>query len=373
MKKIAIFTGYYLPHTGGVENYTFNIAKEFVNEGNKVFIITSRYEDTLPEIEQKEGITIYRLPTYSLFVKRHPIIKFNKGKRELIKKLQNEKIDFVILQTRFWLTTVIGGKFAKKNGISRILIEHGISHFTVHNKILDFFGRIYEHILTSYVKRLVKDYYGVSEQCNKWLKHFNMNAKGILYNSININEYEKYKNEKYELPIKKQTTKILFVGRMIKDKGIIELIESYKELKKVYPLTLILAGNGPLLESLKKENPDCIFTDNLKHPDIMRLYNSVDIFINPSYSEGLPTTVLEAGLMKCKIIATDVGGTSEIIEHKKEGILCKPTTKSIKEAIKTMLEDKSYNQYGDNAHKKIIQKFDIKKNAKNILEMMKYK
>lgn len=372
MKKIAIFTGYYVPHTGGVENYTKHIAEEFVKEGNQVYIITSRYDKSLPEIETNDGITIYRLPTYRLFVNRHPILKFNKNNKDIMKKLEEEKIDFVILQTRFWLTTVVGGKFAKKNNIKRILIEHGTSHFTVHNKVLDFFGRIYEHILTNYVKTLVKEYYGVSNGCNKWLEHFKMKAKGVLYNSIDTKEYEKYKDEKYELSIDdKNIIKILFVGRMIQDKGVIELSEAYKQLKDTYPIKLIFAGDGPILERIKKENPDCIFTGNLKHNDIMKLLNSVDIFINPSYSEGLPTTVLEAGLMKCPIIATDVGGTSEIIENGKEGILCNPTVESIKKALEDMINNDNKKEYGKKVHEKILAKFDTSKNAKKILEIMK--
>lgn len=372
MKKIAIFTGYYLPHTGGVENYTNHIAKEFVKEENEVYVITSRYDETLSETETKDGITIYRLPTYSLFVNRHPILKFNKKQKELMKKIEKEQIDFVILQTRFWLTTVAGGRFAKRNNIKRILIEHGTSHFTVHNKILDFFGRIYEHLLTGYVKTLVKEYYGVSKECNKWLEHFKMKAKGVLYNSIDTKEYEKYKNEKYPLILENdKSIKILFVGRMIQDKGIIELVEAYKQLKKSYPLTLIFAGDGPLLGNMKKENPDCIFTGNLQHDDIMKLLNSVDIFINPSYSEGLPTTVLEAGLMKCSIVATDVGGTSEIIEDHKEGLLCDPTIESIKNALENMIKNDNRREYGERAHDKILSKFDTAQNAKKILEIMK--
>lgn len=337
-----------------------------------MFIITSRYDSTLPEIEKKEGITIYRLPTYSLFVHRHPILKFNKRKRELMKELEQSQIDFVILQTRFWLTTVVGGRFAKKKHIQRILIEHGTSHFTVHHKLLDFLGGIYEHLLTNYVKTLVKDYYGVSKQCNQWLEHFHMKSNGVLYNSIDTKEYDRYKNEKYLLPVEEnQTIKILFVGRMIQDKGILELIQAFQSLQQHYSLTLILAGDGPLLERLKKEHPDYIFTGNLKHEDVMRLYNSVDIFINPSYSEGLPTTVLEAGLMKCPIIATNVGGTKEIIKDHQNGLLCKPTAESITVTLEEMIKDKQRKQYGENAYQKILDQFDTRKNAKRILEIMK--
>lgn len=371
MKTIAIFTGYYLPHVGGVERYTYHIAKELIKQGYRVFIITSRYDESLREIEQMDEITIYRLPTYRLFVSRHPILKFNKKQRELVKELEKQQIDFVILQTRFWLTTVVGGRFAKRNKIPRILIEHGTSHFTVHNPILDFFGRTYEHILTNYVKTLVKKYYGVSSQCVNWLKHFKIEAKGVLYNSIDITKYQEFNMQTYPLPVKEDTIKILFVGRMIQDKGIIELIEAYKRLKKKYDIELVLAGEGPLFKKIKEENKDIIFTGSLKNEDVMKLYNSIDIFINPSYSEGLPTTVLEAGLMKCAVVATDVGGTSEIIEDGKEGLLCKPEVTDIVEKLEILIKNKNLRkQLGENLHNKVIKQFSWENTTKQLLDII---
>lgn len=74
-------------------------------------------------------------------------------------QLKKENIEFCVLNTRFWLTSLLGAKFAKKKNIPSILIEHGSSHFTVYNKILDFFGHIYEHLLTNTIKKYVSDFY----------------------------------------------------------------------------------------------------------------------------------------------------------------------------------------------------------------------
>lgn len=103
----------------------------------------------------------------------------------------------------------------------------------------------------------------------------------------------------------------------------------------------------------------------------MSLYNSVDIFINPSYSEGLPTTVLEAGLMKCAVVATDVGGTSEIIEDGKEGLLCKPEVLDITKKLEIVIKDKSLRKMiAENLHKKVCEQFSWEKTAKEILEII---
>lgn len=162
MKTIAFFSGYYLPHAGGIEKYEYNLAKQLSKRNIKVVIVTSRDDKNLQSIEKTEYATIYRLPIYSVFSKRYPIIKKNREYRNILRQLEKENIGFCILNTRFQLTTLVGAKFARKNKISRCIIEHGSSHFTVYNKVLDFFGHIYEHLLTKKVKRYVSDFYGVS-------------------------------------------------------------------------------------------------------------------------------------------------------------------------------------------------------------------
>ena len=54
MAKIAFFSGYYFPHLGGVERYTYNLATRLTNMGDKVVIVTLRYDKELPEIEETE-------------------------------------------------------------------------------------------------------------------------------------------------------------------------------------------------------------------------------------------------------------------------------------------------------------------------------
>lgn len=138
MKKIALFSGYFLPHTGGVERYEYNLAKELVKKDYKIVIVTSKYDEILKQIEDLEYAKIYRLPIYKITAGRYPIIKKNKQYKKIMELLKKEKIDSIILNTRFQLTTLVGAKFAKKEKIPACVIEHGTSHFTVYNKVLDF-------------------------------------------------------------------------------------------------------------------------------------------------------------------------------------------------------------------------------------------
>lgn len=208
---------------------------------------------------------------------------------------------------------------------------------------------------------------GVSKACCKWLEHFNIKAKGVLYNAVEISEYECYKSE-----IKAdENIKILYAGRLIEDKGILLLEEAYKTLKKKYfNIKLFIAGDGPLYKKLK-QNEKIVMLGKLEHEDMMKQYITSDIFINPSYSEGLPTTVLEAGLMKCAVVATDVGGTAEIIEDGKEGLLCKPQVQDITEKLDALIKDKESRQnFVENLHKKVIKQFSWENTTKQLLDVI---
>lgn len=376
MKKIAIFTGYYLPHTGGVERYVCNLAKELNKQNNEVLIVTTKYEESLEQIEDLGYAKIYRFPIYSLFSSRYPILKKNKQYRSLLKKLEAEKVDSIILNTRFHLTSLMGAKFAKKQKIPACIIEHGSTHFTVYNKLLDSLGHFYEHTLTDKMKKLVKDYYGVSLKCNSWLSHFKIEAKGVFYNSIDEKEYEKYKTSSYE---KCENDKIVisYVGRMIKEKGILEIIEAYEQLKQKDNIQLIIAGDGPLLKELESKNlsKNIILTGKLNHDEVMGLLNRTDIFVHPSsFAEGMPTSILEAGLMKCAIVATPAGGTAEVINQEDLGIICEPTVKSIKSGIEYYLENaEKRKQTAENIHKRVKENFVWEVTAKQIAQKIVYK
>lgn len=375
MQTIAIFSGYYLPHLGGVERYTYNLAKKLKNMGYKIIIVTSRYDENLKEIEDTEYAKIFRLPTYKIVSSRYPINKQNKRCKELLEMVKQENVNSAIIQTRFWTTSYIASKFISKNNIPACLIEHGSTHFTVNNKILDFFGEKYEHILTNSIKKRVKDYYGVSKKCTEWLKHFNIEAKGVFYNSVNSEEIEEY--SKF---INKDTGKIniTYTGRMIEEKGVLRLIDAFKNLNKKYDnLELSLAGEGPILEKIIQENKDIKnihILGKISHDEVMQLLGKTNIFVNPShFSEGLPTTILEAGLMECAVVATPMGGTTEIISDDSLGYICGFETQEIQEKIEKLInKPEIMKDMSIKIKQKVKEQFSWDITAKKIAETIKY-
>lgn len=375
--KIIIWSANFLPNLGGVERYTYHIAKEFLKKGNEVTVVTSNI-DNLKTFDEIENIRVIRLDVYNLLNGRFPVFKFSSNNRKILKELQKENFDLSIVNTRFYIHSLVASKFSKKYTRKNFLIEHGTGHFTVNHKILDKIGELYEHLISFLVKRNISNFYGVSKACNKWLEHFNIKAEGVFYNSIdkNIEKDDSFDVKKvYNL---NENTKIcVFTGRIIKEKGVLKLINSFNEISSKYEdLVLFIVGDGELYEEIKNnnKNSNIIITGRMEHRKIMKLLERAEIFVLPTeFPEGLPTSILEAGLEKCAVIASDKGGTAEVILDENYGIVLKENTEvEISEKIEYYLREcTKMKETGENLQKRILKNFEWEITANKILEKIK--
>lgn len=148
---------------------------------------------------------------------------------------------------------------------------------------------------------------------------------------------------------KKKKIKFIFVGWLIKEKGIYELIEAAKILiNKGLDFKLDIVGDGSLFNEIR----DQINKNRLENyietfgwcekSKTFDMYSKADVFILPSYAEGFPNSLLEAMHFGLPCIATDVGGIPDSIKTNKNGFLIKP--RSVKDIVQSMskyIEDKS--------------------------------
>ncbi len=141
-------------------------------------------------------------------------------------------------------------------------------------------------------------------------------------------------------------TLILFVGQLTYGKGIRVLIRAIKRLsQKNTSLKLVVLGKGPLTDYIKKMQ--AIIGDQLRYfgflpyNEVLKFYQMADIVISPSiWPEPLSRVIIEAMALGRPIIATNVGGTPEIITQEKNGILIEPGNPiEIKNAINRLIND----------------------------------
>jgi len=360
--KVVIFSGFYQPFLGGIERYTEKLTHELRRLGYRIVIVTTNHT-SLPETE-KGDVTVYRLPSYGLFKNRYPLPRLGRRYRTLMNKIEQENADLVICNTRFQLTTLIGLRYAKRNNLKSLIIEHGSSHFSIGVRSLDFLGGIYEHILTRVIKHYKSTaYYGVSLKCNEWLKHFGIAARGVFYNSIDSSVEVRLPPDNPYMDKFQNKVVITYAGRILKEKGIGLLLGAFQDICNKYEnVVLVVAGDGPQLPQLEakyKQNPRIIFKGKLGYKNLMQLLGRTDIFCHPSmYPEGLPTAILEAGIMKTAVIATDRGGTKEVISDERYGIIVNESEDDLKRALEDLLAHPSQvEELKENLYMRVKQSF----------------
>jgi len=150
------------------------------------------------------------------------------------------------------------------------------------------------------------------------------------FDPANYSESEK-KELRESLGINESDLVYLFVGRLVKDKGINELIEVFEKLNKEYPkTTLVLVGPyekglDPLLpktEEIIHNHPNIIFIG--WRNDVRPYFSISDVLTFPSYREGFPNVVMQSGSMGLPSIVTDINGCNEIVIDNKNGIIVPP-------------------------------------------------
>jgi len=161
----------------------------------------------------------------------------------------------------------------------------------------------------------------------------------------------------------------LFVGRLVKDKGVEELVEAFERLyEKNRKCRLWMVGYyegvlDPISDETDKRIARCEGIDYVGskwNDDLLAYYAAADCFVCPSYREGFPNVVLEAGAMGLPSIVTDINGSREIIIEGKNGTIVPPRdVDSLYAAMEEMLYEKEWRiEMGGRARRLIEERFD---------------
>ena len=168
--------------------------------------------------------------------------------------------------------------------------------------------------------------------------------------------------------IKKDVFTFVFVGRIVRDKGINELCQAMDKLSKSVQARLILVGNfedslDPISDDARgiiKRNPAIESVGPKYGDELLSYYAASDCFVFPSYREGFPNTVIEAGAMGLPSIVTDINGSREIINHGENGVVIpSKDADALYEAMLDMVNDNaSRDRMADNAREMIASRFE---------------
>lgn len=309
--------------------------RDLTNEGYEVIALASPDED-LKELGEREGVR-----TIGIEMERHvnplkDIISLAK----LIWVLKKEKPNIVHSMTpKAGLLCMMA---AKITGVPiRLHTFTGLVWPTA-TGILQKILMMTDKITCACATHIVPEGEGVRQDLQRCITKKPMRVLG--YGNVRGVDLDYWKRNKERADGTLFT--FVFVGRIVGDKGINELVDAFIRYHNENVATRLLLV-GPYEENLDPVLPETKrlieFVDSIvvvgNQKDVRPFYEQGDVLVFPSYREGFPNVVLEAGAMELSSIVTDINGSREIIEHGKNGLIVPPRDEqALYEAMKWIAE-----------------------------------
>ena len=367
---IVIVSPLYPPHLGGVEKYSRSLAAELSGDCD-VTVFCMNTEGS-PDTFREGVVTVHALPCFPLLHGRFPIPRAS-AIRRLKAWFRENRPDFAIVQCRFYLLSWVSCRILSENKIPFIQIEHGAGDIRMANPVVNFVWHLYESILTRSEKRIPHDYYGVSGAAVRWLRHFGIEGKGVLSNAVAPVDFSGAVPGDWRKAhgIPEDGVLITFSGRIMKEKGILDLLMAFDGLKGER-LYLAAAGSGEMdLVKPWRDRPEIFFLGQIPAEEIPSLMADTQIFCLPShFIEGQPTVILEAGVCGAAVVATANGGITEVIPDERFGVLVKSgDTEALREALQDLVDHPEKREtLGAALRERILERFTWKTTAARVLE-----
>ncbi len=357
MKKIRVLHIVQSMETGGLENGIVNLVNHSNSDDFIVDILCLRAKGELAE-------RIHN-PQSQVFFDGNP----HHGKLTAIFKVYQhcKKYDYDIIHSHGYATMLaayIGGSFARCPAI--INGEHGTLYYASKKERLIqrfLFNRMKLNLsVSSVLKDKICDLFAVSEE-----------KFTTIINGVDTHKFQPSSTTSSsqsalakELSINQEHTVIGSVGRLVEVKNYPSLIKAMAIVRDQYPNTkLFLAGEGPERNTLEPLIAELALEQNVtllgRRDDVPALMKLYDIFVLPSFSEGLSNTLLEAMASGTPVVASKVGGNGEIVAEGLSGYLypsndCQALAEVL---IKLVADTSKRSQIGKQARQHIEDNFSI--------------
>ena len=324
--KIAHVSPEFYPAIGGVGQVVRELAKRQVKAGNEVHVFVPDW-DKKKRIRRKEeiidGIHVHRC-TYLA-----QMGNFSTFWPSLLPRLLNGNFDIIHSHLFGHPHFIMSALAAKIKGIPHIHTTH-CPWSDAPRSAIGRFGILISYNLISGLALLATDkIIAITPWENKFIERFGGSRKKIINipNGMDEKFFKKIKNNDFKKKNKISKKIILFFGRLSFTKAPDKFVEIARlVLKKRKDVTFILRGPDEGLKDkvksmIKNEKGIILMDETMDREEIIKMYQSADIFVLPSYREGLPLTLFEAMASGLPVLATPVNGVKYELENGKNGFL----------------------------------------------------
>ena len=364
MKVTLVTHSMYPDSIGGREKYVYYLADGLGKDGHEVKVLTcsSRFH---PHVKKYANFTVYYYPSIDIPLKaakyRIPV--------GMVWSLFKDDSDIVHAHDLHHFTTFASSIISRIKGQKVVVTEHGYPKSEgMMKNLIKFYDKTLLRIIGSASSRII----GVSGFISNELEaryHLDPSKVRTVYNAVNmIDGHEKGIDFERKYGIRGKRI-ILGVGRLTKEKGFQYLIAAFKSINARYPDTvLVLIGPSTqyknfLLRFAERNGikDRVIFTGPLEESLVKSAIRSCEIICIPSEYEPMPLIALEALHMKKPIVASRVGGLSEIFTDGKDALMVSPgNIKGLEEKISSLLSSKTLREKLMKNSRQTTKKYDWK-------------
>jgi glycosyltransferase involved in cell wall biosynthesis len=184
-------------------------------------------------------------------------------------------------------------------------------------------ARVYEKTMSERLLGRADGLAAVSQAVSDWAAEYTTKEVPVVPNGVDLDVF--HPNDRP----RREGIRFVYVGRLIANKGPHILLDAFDRLGDSVPgAHLIMVGDGPMRRRLERFVGSAGLGDRVSfigmRPDVAEILRDCDVFVRPSLVEGMPLTALEALATGLPVIATNVGGTSEVVEHGVTGMVAEP-------------------------------------------------
>jgi len=330
--SLAVFPGYYVPHIGGLETHVDELVRHLARDPTfEITVFAPRLPPSAPAEEiRHQRVRVLRYPAREI-ISNYPVPQVHHPEFwKLYLRLFRAPPDVVMTRTRFFSNAFLGFLLAKARGCKLVHVEHGSAFIKLESRLKTALARAYDLTLGRLVVRKADQVVAISQAVREFLKtHFLPEAEiPVIYRGLDFEVLDSVAPDPEVLRILNRRVGISFVGRLLKWKGVENLLLAYAGLPEELRAQslLLVVGDGEdcrRLESLAQDlGIKPWFLGAVSRTRALSILKASEVYVHPSYAGGgLSSSLLEAMYLHCAVVASPHEGAQEVVIPEKTGLL----------------------------------------------------